>query len=428
MTVFRFKITIKLDVMISTKEATRIIAENAVIFQKRKMSLLLSSGNLLSENIYADRDFPPFDRVTMDGIAIKASSWTKGVRNFVIERLQPAGSTRTKLEDDDNAIEIMTGAILPENTDAVIQYEEIEIMEKEGNGIASIQSSTVVPYQNVHHKGEDRKAGDLLIPEGTVIAAPEIGVMASVGMWEVLVYDFPRVAIISTGDELVEVNQVPEAHQIRKSNVYSIQSELTGLGIASETFHLPDSKDALFQSLQSIMNEYPVLILSGGVSKGKLDYVPGVLEVLGIKKFFHGVKQRPGKPFWFGRSGDNTIFALPGNPVSTFMCFQRYVKIWFEKCLSISPKRFYAGLTKDVLFKPELTYFLQVKIHVTPHGKIEATPVTGHGSGDLANMLLADGFLELPPGQLQFRAGDSFPLHLFRSGWSLQDAENNRTE
>ena len=294
--------------------------------------------------------------------------------------------------------------------------------------MASIQSRQVVPYQNVHRMGEDREAGELLIPEGTMRAAPEIGVMASAGMWEVLVYDFPHVAIISTGDELVEVNEVPEAHQIRKSNVYSIQTELTGLGIVSELFHLPDSKDALFQSLQSIMKEYPVLILSGGVSKGKLDYVPGVLEALGIKKFFHGVKQRPGKPFWFGRSGDNTVFALPGNPVSTFMCFQRYVKMWFERCLSVSPKRFYAGLTEDILFKPELTYFLQVKIHVTPHGKIEAAPVAGHGSGDLANMLQADGFLELPPGQPQFRAGDSFPLHLFRSGWSLQDAENNRTE
>lgn len=414
--------------MISTTEATRIIADNAVKFQKKKVPLLECSGKMVAENSYADRDFPPYERVTMDGIAIKASSWTKGVRNYEIERLQPAGSIRTKLQGDDNAIEIMTGAILPENTDAVIQYEEIEIMEKEGKRIASIQSSQVVPYQNVHRMGEDRKAGELLIPEGTIIAAPEIGVMASAGMWEVLVYDFPHVAIISTGDELVEVNEVPEAHQIRKSNVYSIQTELTGLGIVSELFHLPDSKDALFQSLQSIMKEYPVLILSGGVSKGKLDYVPGVLEALGIKKFFHGVKQRPGKPFWFGRSGDNTVFALPGNPVSTFMCFQRYVKMWFERCLSVSPKRFYAGLTEDILFKPELTYFLQVKIHVTPHGKIEAAPVAGHGSGDLANMLQADGFLELPPGQPQFRAGDSFPLHLFRSGWSLQDAENNRTE
>lgn len=414
--------------MISTTEATRIIADNAVKFQKKKVPLLECSAKMVAENSYADRDFPPYERVTMDGIAIKASSWTKGVRNYEIERLQPAGSIRTKLQGDDNAIEIMTGAILPENTDAVIQYEEIEIMEKEGKRIASIQSSQVVPYQNVHRMGEDRKAGELLIPEGTIIAAPEIGVMASAGMWEVLVYDFPHVAIISTGDELVEVNEVPEAHQIRKSNVYSIQTELTGLGIVSELFHLLDSKDALFQSLQSIMKEYPVLILSGGVSKGKLDYVPGVLEALGIKKFFHGVKQRPGKPFWFGRSGDNTVFALPGNPVSTFMCFQRYVKMWFERCLSVSPKRFYAGLTEDILFKPELTYFLQVKIHVTPHGKIEAAPVAGHGSGDLANMLQADGFLELPPGQPQFRAGDSFPLHLFRSGWSLQDAENNRTE
>ena len=414
--------------MISTTEATRIIADNAVKFQKKKVPLLECSAKMVAENSYADRDFPPYERVTMDGIAIKASSWTKGVRNYEIERLQPAGSIRTKLQGDDNAIEIMTGAILPENTDAVIQYEEIEIMEKEGKRIASIQSSQVVPYQNVHRMGEDRKAGELLIPEGTIIAAPEIGVMASAGMWEVLVYDVPHVAIISTGDELVEVNEVPEAHQIRKSNVYSIQTELTGLGIVSELFHLQDSKDALFQSLQSIMKEYPVLILSGGVSKGKLDYVPGVLEALGIKKFFHGVKQRPGKPFWFGRSGDNTVFALPGNPVSTFMCFQRYVKMWFERCLSVSPKRFYAGLTEDILFKPELTYFLQVKIHVTPHGKIEAAPVAGHGSGDLANMLQADGFLELPPGQPQFRAGDSFPLHLFRSGWSLQDAENNRTE
>jgi molybdopterin molybdotransferase len=157
------------------------------------------------------------------------------------------------------------------------------------------------------------------------------------------------------------------------------------------------------------------LILSGGVSQGKFDFIPGVLEELGVKKIFHQVSQRPGKPFWFGASGKGKIvFALPGNPVSTFMCFNRYVKPWIQKSLGVETKNQFAVLATDFSFTPKLTYFLQVAVK-NEEGRLVAYPNAGGGSGDFENLKNIDGFLELPREKTDFKAGEFFPLFLFRS-------------
>src|SRR5262249_20907514 len=155
------------------------------------------------------------------------------------------------------------------------------------------------------------------------------------------------------------------------------------LKIPSSIFHLPDDPKILEKELHSILEKHDIIILSGGVSKGKFDYIPAVLEKLGIKKSFHQVKQRPGKPFWFGRSETKTVFALPGNPVSTFLCYHRYIKPWIEKGLGIESRNTKAILATDYTFKPDLTYFLQVKVDMSS-GSLLATPEAGEGSGDFA--------------------------------------------
>lgn len=405
--------------MISTEDALKIIIKNSVKFQKKNTPLSQSQGHVLTENVYADRDFPPFERVTMDGIAINSRSWEEGIRSFRIIHLQAAGSTQTTLPDGQKAVEVMTGAVLPENADVVIRYEDTTISEIDGKRMASVHLDSVTKFQNVHRKGEDRRKGDLLIPKGVLISGPEIGVLSSIGKTQVSVFEYPNVAIISTGDELVGIDQVPELHQIRSSNVFTLQSELISLGIGSEIFHLIDSKEEIRESLIDIMEKFPVIILSGGVSKGKFDFIPEVLQSLGVKQLFHKVKQRPGKPFWFGNSDKNTVFALPGNPVSTYMCFYKYVRSWFEACLGISPEKPYAQLVEDFRFTPDLTCFLQVKIMMTKTGILEATPMEGHGSGDFANLLFSDGFLELPAGFDFFKKGNKYPLLPFRGGWAL---------
>ena len=183
--------------------------------------------------------------------------------------------------------------------------------------------------------------------------------------------------------------------------------------------HLKDDKKIMIRELQKKLNENDVLIFSGGVSKGKADYLPGVLEELQVKKLFHRVKQRPGKPFWFGiHKGHTLIFAFPGNPVSTFVGFYRYFLPWFRKSLFLPhDTSVRAKLATDFSFKPDLTYFLQVKVKVNKDGEIEAFPVPGRGSGDLANLVSCDGFMELPALKSEFKAGETYPLIFFREIW-----------
>lgn len=400
--------------MISVDEARGIIDDNLMEFKTHQVNLLEASRCFLAEDIHADRDFPPFDRVTMDGIAINSSTLNGGRDEFIIEHLQAAGDERSTLSDINCAIEVMTGAILPANTDAVIRYEDLEITEEEGNKKAVTLINSIKPFKNVHRQGEDRKIGDRLIPAKTLISSPELAVLATTGKSSVEVIYLPKAAIISTGDELVDVDQTPEEHQIRKSNIYAILNEFKKLGIEADLFHIVDDQQVLEDKLVEILKEYPLLILSGGVSKGKLDFVPAMLEKVGIRKHFHRVLQRPGKPLWFGSSENNVVFALPGNPVSTYMCFMIYVRSWILKCLDLTSSLQNATLDTDVSFTPNLTYFMQVKVYLDKNSRLMAKPVKGHGSGDLANLLDVDGFLELPIGQTLYNRGNLFPLHLFR--------------
>ena len=177
-----------------------------------------------------------------------------------------------------------------------------------------------------------------------------------------------------------------------------------------------DDKKEVQDRLNQFVNDYDVIILSGGVSKGKFDFLPAALEYVGVQKLFHKIKQRPGKPFWFGKHPEGcVVFALPGNPVSSFMCMQRYFLPWLDHSLGNETRQIpYAVLSHPIDFKPDLVYFAQVKTNYGKDGKISATPVEGHGSGDLANLVEADGFLELPRGKNEFKTGEAYPLHAFR--------------
>ena len=254
----------------------------------------------------------------------------------------------------------------------------------------------------------------MLLSSGIKISPAEVALMASVGKSAVDVFALPRTAIISTGDELVRVDQVPLSHQIRQSNVYALEAALHELKCEAHRFHIRDHQGVLEKELAAILENHELIILSGGVSKGKFDYVPQVLESLGVKKLFHQVTQKPGKPFWFGAHDRKTVFALPGNPVSTYMCFYRFIKPWLLGSLGADASFPEAILAKDFVFKPLLTYFLQVRIHVE-QGKLLAYPDPGGGSGDFANLKEVDGFLELPSERTEFKEGDVFTFIPFRT-------------
>ena len=394
----------------TVKEALKIILNNTEDFGVEEIDFLECEGRVLKEDIIADRDFPPFNRVSMDGIAINAATFNSGERDFKIEGVQAAGSPQITLKDTFNCVEAMTGAVLPLNTNVVIQYELLTIK----NGVATVNLESVKDFQNIHKKGLDRKAGDVLIEKNKVITAAEIGVLATVGKSKVKVGKQPKVIIVSTGNELVEITETPVEHQIRRSNVYTLVSLLKKLNINAETAHILDNKEVLKAKIENYLSNFDVLIFSGAVSKGKFDFIPEVLNFLGVEKLFRKVNQRPGKPFWFGKKGVKTVFAFPGNPVSTFVSCLKYFTPWYKKSMGLNlNNRETAILTEDFYFKPSLTYFLQVKTNIE-NGKTYATPVSGKGSGDLANLVDADAFLELPNDKTNFTKGEVFPLINYR--------------
>ena len=398
--------------MISFQEALKIVLAEVKDFGTEKATMMSALGRILREDLIADRDFPPYDRVTMDGIAFQFDRVEEGQKNFVIEGIAAAGAPQKMLQSDWNCLEVMTGSILPDSTDTVIRYEDVLIE----NGRATLQVSDIKRGKNIHQKGSDQLEGSLLVKAGKRISSAEIGVAATVGKMHLTVSRLPKISIIGTGDELVEVEVKPLAHQIRKSNSYSIQAALLGLGIPSENHHLNDDLEEVKEKLAVLIADNEVLILSGGVSMGKFDYLPVALEALGVEKLFHQVKQRPGKPFWFGKAQNGTlIFALPGNPVSSFMCTHRYVLPFLKACLQQekTPQPM-AVLTQNFTFQPDLTYFLQVRIDYNELGQLLATPIEGNGSGDLANLTDADGLLQLPTGRDIFEKGEVFPLFFYR--------------
>ena len=397
--------------MVSVTEAADIIFSNLYKPRVESIPLQQSVNRTLAEPIIADRDFPPFDRVSMDGIAIKFNALRTGKKDFPVEFVQAAGNPRSRSVSEMNCAEVMTGAMLPENTDTVIKYEKLEI----ANNVAHVLTDKVVNGQNVHRKGIDCRHKEVLIEPGIFLSAAEVALLASVGKTDVNVFQMPKAAIISSGDELVDVKEVPQPHQIRRSNTYAIEAGMRLMNWKATHFHFPDDKTILLASLRKVLEDHEVLILSGGVSKGKFDFIPEVFEELGVKKLFHQVNQRPGKPFWFGSTGSGkTVFALPGNPVSTYMCFYRYIKPWILRSMGVKAQDITATLATDFTFQPNLTYFLQVNVR-TENGKLLAYPDAGGGSGDFVNLKNVTGFLQLPPEQAQFKEGQVFPYYPFRN-------------
>ena len=386
--------------LIAVKEAALIIEEAIEILPTVEVSLVDSIGRALRQPVRADREVPPYDRVMMDGIAFSYRDWQNGVRQFSIAGTQGAGSPPKTLSGSGNCFEIMTGSVLANGCDCVAPYEEVEINEGKAQ---IIDGFTPQPGRFIHKTGSDYPSGATLLRPGCRLTSRQVAVTASSGCAHLRVTRLPKISLISTGDELVEIDQLVERHQIRTSNAYSLQAGLAALGISTvNRCHLNDRPEELEKKLASLLEDFDVLILSGGVSKGRYDYVPEILQKLGVKKLFHGVAQRPGKPFWFGvKEGGPPVFALPGNPLSTLVCFHRFVVPALQKMLGLLPPQpLWAALTEPFDFKQPMTFFLPVITESRTNGLLSATPRPVSNSGDYASIVETSGFVELPGGDL----------------------------
>lgn len=392
--------------MLTVAEAEQIIQSQTKSYGIENVPLESAVGRVLAETLLADRDLPPFNRVAMDGIAIQFDAFEKGIRSFKIKGTQAAGETPVNISTENECIEIMTGAALPETVDTVIRYEDIEVKD----GIAIVKEESITKGQSVHVKGDDKKQNDVVASAPQVISPALIGIAASIGKETLQVKKLPRAVIISTGDELVEVNAMPTPYQIRRSNSYTIKAVLQQHHLDADMIHIHDDAEMTRQEISRCLEQYDVILLSGGVSMGKFDYVPQVLEELSVQKYFHKVQQRPGKPFWFGaHPSGKLVFAFPGNPVSAFMCLHRYFVPWLKASLEIPVHFVYAVLDEDLNFDIPLQYFLQVTLR-NDNGQLCATPVDGKGSGDFANLLEADAFMELPAEKSTFTKGEVYKV------------------
>ena len=398
--------------MTTVQQAEQIILSLAKNYGDEQVRIHNALGRMLAENILCDRDLPAFDRVSMDGIAIRYQAFADGCRTFRIKATQAAGDIPVEIGSAEGCIEIMTGAALPGSADTIIRYEDL-IIE---NGTATISIETISKGQNVHYKGKDKKQNEVAANAGILIDPAVIGIAATMGKAEILVKKLPSVVIISTGDELVEIDEIPSPFQIRRSNSDTLKAVLQQFGIEAQLLHIQDEPVSMEQKLLHCLAHFDVLLLSGGISMGKYDYLPMVLDKIGVEQLFHKVEQRPGKPFWFGRhNGNSLVFAFPGNPVSSFLCLHRYFLPWLERSMDIKDETIiYALLDRDVTFTPPLQYFMQVRLSGNELGQIMATPVEGNGSGDLANLISANAFLELPMEMVNFNKGEVYRAWPFK--------------
>ncbi|WP_282075752.1 molybdopterin molybdotransferase MoeA [Maribacter aquivivus] len=392
--------------MITFKEAYQKVLAHPLDLGAENVSLLNSLNRILAEDIYADRDFPPFDRATKDGIAVQFSDFANNGHSFKIEGVAAAGVVQQVLNDKNNCLEVMTGAVVPEHCDTVVMYEHITI----DGGKVTINEK-VTKGQNIHYQGSDEKADALLLSKGKKITPAEIGVMATVGKATVKVMGNPKICTIATGNELVAVNETPKPHQIRKSNMLTIEAALLNSKIEASSLHLLDDKKEIERELERALIENDVLLLSGGVSKGKFDFIPEVMEFLGVHKVFHRVLQRPGKPFWFGIHPklNTVIFSFPGNPVSTFANYHLYFLPWLQTSWGLPLDNSYIKLSAAIKITQPLTRFIQVSTEVKD-GIFWATSVVENGSGDLTSLAKADGFINLEPRTEEYEVGEVVPF------------------
>jgi molybdopterin molybdotransferase len=397
--------------LLTPAQAESLIEQHLVCLPIESLPLTQAAGAVLRENIYAERDQPPFDRVAMDGIALDSTGAAENAGRLRVAGSQAAGDPPWTLPDTSSCIEIMTGAMLPRDCDAVVP---VELVQRNGE-FAEIGRKAVQPWQNVHRRGSDCRQGSLLLAAGTRLSAPEVAIVAGAGMARVRVSAQPMIAVISTGNELVEPGENIEPHQVRRSNAYGITASLRQHGFARVADdHVRDDEAQLTERLGFHLHTHDVLILSGGVSMGRLDLVPKVLEKLGVSLVFHHIAQRPGKPMWFGVSQSGpAVFALPGNPVSTLVCLARYVLPALRAAMGQAPKdppR--VAITAPVEVKVALAYYLPVKLKTDDWGRTSAEPCPTNGSGDFTALAGTDGFIELPPGPNTFPKG--FVARFFR--------------
>jgi molybdopterin molybdotransferase len=398
--------------MISVKEALEIILSEVRPLGFEKLPLLSSVDRVIAEDITATRANPPLDNSAMDGYAVKASD-TKGATEETPVILKiiadlPAGSILKDRINDGEAVRIMTGAPVPDGADAVVMVEYTERSETSDNKAMVKILREAKPGDNIRRSGEDFKIGDVVIKRGKVIRAAEVAMMAALGISYVTTYQKPRVAVLSTGDELIDIYEPPINGKIANSNSYAIAAQITGCGGQPVQLGIAmDNKDDLEKKLGYGLN-CDCIVSSGGVSVGDFDFVKDVLKDMGSDMRFWKVAMKPGKPLAFGTISGKPAFGLPGNPISSMVAFEQFVRPALLKMAGrkdIFKTPVVAELSKDTKKKPGRVYFIRAILE-RKNNNYRVTPLEEQGSGIISSMVKANALILLPAEGTSYATGD----------------------
>lgn len=400
--------------MLSVVEAQEIILKHVAVLPPEVAPLVPASlGLILAENISSDIDAPPFDKSMMDGYAVRADDLAAGKAMLDVVEEITAGQTPKVQIKAGQAARIMTGAPISNGADAVVMVERSRMLD--GNRVEI--DDRPQPGQNILPRGREMRAGDVILKTGTVLRPQEFGLLAGVGRTTARVHPAPRVAVLPTGDELVDAQMKPGPGQIRNSNGPMIAAQVSRAGGVPKLLDIARDNVESLRSLIAKGLTANVLTLSGGVSAGKLDLVPGVLQELGVQAHFHKVEMKPGKPMFFGTrpNGDRPatlVFGLPGNPVSSLVCYELFVRPALRK-LQGQPephvRMVRAELTEDFPYRTDRPTYHPAQM-IYDDAKVRVRAVPWFGSADLRGVLSANAFVLLPAGEHVHRAGERFDV------------------
>ncbi len=415
--------------MLSVAEAQELILQYVRPLPPEATCLTPSSlGLVLAENVISDLDSPPFDKALMDGYAVRATDLKEGHATLEVVEEVPAGHAPERSIASGRTIRIMTGAPIPGGADAVVKVE----LSKEVEANRVVLKDQPRPGQNILPRGQEMTRGEVVVRAGCRLRPQEFGVLAAVGRTSVLVHPAPAVAILCTGDEIVEPHIVPGPAQIRNSNGPMLLAQVCRAGGIPRFLGIARDQEEHLRSRITEGLQSHVLILSGGVSAGKRDLVPATLAQLGVQAIFHTVEMKPGKPMFFGVAAANTaycvrgsankdgygtlVFGLPGNPVSSLVCFELFVRPAIGRLLGRDepgPCIVKAVLEEDFPYRSDRPTYHPARLGAGETGGRtfwRVRPVAWSGSADLRGLLPANAFVLFPPGDQVHKAGQAFAV------------------
>jgi molybdopterin molybdotransferase len=392
--------------MIEVAEALRLVLQ-----QVRPLSAQAGPpalGRVLAEDVTSDIDVPPFDKAMMDGYAVRSADLASGSKDLEFVEEITAGRTPTRPLAVNQAARIMTGAPMPDGADAVAMVEHCLMVDDTTVRVPG----PIVAGQNVQPRARELRRDDRVLRAGVMLRPQEIGLLAIVGRTSVISHPHPRVAVLATGDELVEPNHVPGEGQIRNSNGPMLVAQAASAGAVPHYLGIGrDNISHLWQLIGEGLT-HDVLLLSGGVSAGKLDLAPEVFRELGVQVHFHKVRMKPGKPLFFGSRGGTLVFGLPGNPASSFVGFELFVRPALRRLRGLPAEHadvVSLPLAVDFAYSTDRPTYHPARIESNEGGE-QVWPVPWLGSPDLRALTAANALMVVPEGDHRHRAGGRLPV------------------